>query len=189
MLSKLLWEYSKIKSINLSKEYSEPKETALKTFDIAFSKVNEKNFEDYNDIKYEDILRGRFYLFPETKINFIIRISSAFNVREKIINFAGENSLLDFGNFIANPFRFNDAKAEYLKIFDENMVLSDDNYRNKRLSFALMLDTINDDRGDKPFVFVGKKYGKDLIEYWLNKFVGKDFITVYNLGFNVILEK
>ena len=52
-----------------------------------------------------------------------------------------------------------------------------------------MLDTINDDRGDKPFVFIGKKYGKDLIEYWLNKFVGKDFVAVYNLGFNVILEK
>lgn len=189
MLSKLLREYSKLKSIKLPGEYSEPKETFLKEFELAFSKINEDNFMEYNDIRYEDVLRDQFYLFPETKINFIIPLAPIFDVRKKIINFAGENSLLDFENFIANPFLFNDAKTKYLKIFDDDIKFLDYNDKEKRLSFALMLDFMNENRGDKPFIFVSKKYGKDLLEYWFNKLIKKDFVAVYDLGFNIILEK
>lgn len=189
MLTKLLREYSKVKLINLPSQYDEPKKTKLKEFDIAFGKINADNFDELNDITYEDVLKNQFYLFPETKINFIIRLAPIFDVRKKIINFAGDDALLDFDNFIANPLLFDGVKEKYIKIFDGDIYFSNHKDKDKRISLSLMFDFMSESRMKKPFVFVSKKYGKDLLEYCFKNLIKKDFIAVYNLGFNIVLEK
>lgn len=187
MLAKLLREYSKVKTLNLPDIYSEPKETKLKEFAIAFSKINKDNFDELNDITYEDILKDKLYLFPETNINFILRINKIFKPKEKIVNFMRNNDCIyDFPAFIANklqnPTDFN--VSIFYKHYKTSEYVSDINR-----VLALMLDEISETRGDKNFVFIENKYGKDKIDLYFHRLAKIDFIPVYGLGFNILTYK
>ena len=86
MLAKLLAQYSKVQLIALPQEFSAPKETKLEEINYVLNKVNKENFYELCDIEYRDILEDRLYLFPETKINFIVAIDKMFKSYVAIIN-------------------------------------------------------------------------------------------------------
>ena len=88
MIKLLLQQYAKTKMLKLPKEFSAPKETKLEEINYVLKKVNKDNFYELCDIEYKDILDDRLYLYPETKINFIIEINKAFTPMEKIKDLA-----------------------------------------------------------------------------------------------------
>ena len=187
MLAKLMREYSKTKLLNIAKEYSAAKETKLKEFEIAFSKINEENFNELCDIEYKNVLEDRLWLFPETNINFIVFLDKVFHPLEKIKNFIGEEAIYFLNSFVANRTQPNTTESYYIiKHIREKLNLP--LKYNLEPDLKLMLDYIKETRENRSFVFVDKKYGKDLIKEFLldNKC---SFVSVYGLGFNIILEK
>ncbi|AHE95259.1 hypothetical protein IXZ18_11075 (plasmid) [Campylobacter fetus subsp. venerealis bv. intermedius] len=185
MLAKLLRQYSKVKLINLPNQYDEPRQTKLKEFDIAFSKINKDNFDELNDISYEDVLRDQLYLFPETKINFIISLDKGFKAEQKLSKIAGNDAIYDFPAFIANE-SFEPSYGSS-KAFSRYMPY--ETFDNVKTHLALMLDEMIETKGERQFVFVKNRYGKDKLTHYLTNLTKRDFITVYGLGFNIILEK
>lgn len=187
MLANLMREYSKVKLLKIADEYSAPKDTKLEEFNIAFSKVNEENFDALCDIEYKNVLEDRLWLFPETNINFIVFLDKIFKPLDKIKNFIGEEAIYHLESFIANK-ALNYTTQNFFVI--EKIVEKLNLTINRSLfeELALMLDYIKETRENRSFIFIDKKYGKDTLKEFLldNKC---SFAPVYGLGFNIILEK
>ena len=201
MLAKLLAQYSKVQLIALPKEFSAPKETKLEEINYVLNKVNKDNFYELCDIEYRDILEDRLYLFPETKINFIIAIDKMFNPIEKIKHLV-DGKVYNMPAFVANGYwRDKVDNKEYMELAskakvvkfdeadDEYKEAKDNTYAGLKSTIGLMIDCIKEEKPeDAKFVYVDNKLGKDKILDLLDK-CPKGFLPIYDLGFNIIVER
>lgn len=201
MLAKLLAQYSKVQLIALPKEFSAPKETKLEEINYVLNKVNKDNFYELCDIEYRDILEDRLYLFPETKINFIVAIDKMFNPIEKIKHLV-DGKVYNMPAFVANGYwRDKVDNKEYMELAskakvvkfdeaeDEYKEAKDNTYAGLKSTIGLMIDCIKEEKPeDAKFVYVDNKLGKDKILDLLDK-CPKGFLPIYDLGFNIIVEK
>ena len=201
MIKLLLEQYAKTKMINLPKEFSAPKETKLEEINYVLNKVNKDNFYELCDIDHRDILEDRLYLFPETKINFIVAIDKMFNPIEKIKHLV-DGKVYNMPAFVANGYwRDKVDNKEYMelaskaKVFkfdevdDEYKEAKDNTYAGLKATIGLMIDCIKEEKPeDAKFVYVDNKLGKDKILDLLDK-CPKGFLPIYDLGFNIIVEK
>jgi hypothetical protein len=201
MIKLLLEQYAKTKMINLPKEFSAPKETKLEEINYVLNKVNKENFYELCDIDHRDILEDRLYLFPETKINFIVAIDKMFNPIEKIKHLV-DGKVYNMPAFVANGYwRDKVDNKEYMELAskakvvkfdeadDEYKEAKDNTYAGLKATIGLMIDCIKEEKPeDAKFVYVDNKLGKDKILDLLDK-CPKGFLPLYDLGFNVIVEK
>lgn len=201
MIKLLLEQYAKTKMINLPKEFSAPKETKLEEINYVLNKVNKDNFYELCDIEYRDILEDRLYLFPETKINFIVAIDKMFNPIEKIKHLV-DGKVYNMPAFVANGYwRDKVDNKEYMELAskakvvkfdeadDEYKEAKDNTYAGLKATIGLMIDCIKEEKPeDAKFVYVDNKLGKDKILDLLDK-CPKGFLPIYDLGFNIIVEK
>lgn len=201
MLSKLLAQYSKVQLIALPQEFSAPKETKLEEINYVLNKVNKENFYELCDIEYRDILEDRLYLFPETKINFIVAIDKMFNPIEKIKHLV-DGKVYNMPAFVANGYwRDKVDNKEYMELAskakvvkfdeadDEYKEAKDNTYAGLKATIGLMIDCIKEEKPeDAKFVYVTNNLGKDKILDLLDK-CPKGFLPIYDLGFNIIVEK
>ena len=201
MLAKLLAQYSKVQLIALPQEFSAPKETKLEEINYVLNKVNKDNFYELCDIEYRDILEDRLYLFPETKINFIVAIDKMFNPIEKIKHLV-DDKVYDMPAFVANGYwRDKVDNKEYMELASKAKVVKfdeaddeykegkDNTYAGLKATIGLMIDCIKEEKPeDAKFVYVNNKLGKDKILNLLDK-CPKGFLPIYDLGFNIIVEK
>lgn len=201
MLAKLLAQYSKVQLIALPQEFSAPKETKLEEINYVLKKVNKDNFYELCDIEYRDILEDRLYLFPETKINFIVAIDKMFNPIEKIKHLV-DGKVYNMPAFVANGYwRDKVDNKEYMELAskakvvkfdeaeDEYKEAKDNTYAGLKSTIGLMIDCIKEKKPeDASFVYVNNKLGRDKILDLLDR-CPKGFLPVYDLGFNIIVEK
>lgn len=201
MIKLLLEQYANTKMINLPKEFSAPKETKLEEINYVLNKVNKDNFYELCDIEYRDILEDRLYLFPETKINFIVAIDKMFNPIEKIKKLV-DGKIYEMPAFVANGYwRDKVDNKEYMELAskakvvkfdeadDEYKEAKDNTYAGLKATIGLMIDCIKEEKPeDAKFVYVDNKLGKDKMFDLLDK-CPKGFLPVYDLGFNIIVEK
>ena len=201
MIKLLLEQYAKTKMINLPKEFSAPKETKLEEINYVLQKVNKDNFYELCDIDHRDILEDRLYLFPETKINFIVAIDKMFNPIEKIKHLV-DGKVYNMPAFVANGYwRDKVDNKEYMELAskakvvkfdeadDEYKEAKDNTYAGLKATIGLMIDCIKEEKPeDAKFVYVDNKLGKDKILDLLDK-CPKGFLPIYDLGFNIIVEK
>lgn len=201
MIKLLLEQYAKTKMINLPKEFSAPKETKLEEINYVLKKVNKDNFYELCDIDHRDILEDRLYLFPETKINFIVAIDKMFNPIEKIKHLV-DGKVYNMPAFVANGYwRDKVDNKEYMELAskakvvkfdeadDEYKEAKDNTYAGLKATIGLMIDCIKEEKPeDAKFVYVDNKLGKDKILDLLDK-CPKGFLPIYDLGFNIIVEK
>lgn len=201
MLAKLLAQYSKVQLLALPQEFSAPKETKLEEINYVLNKVNKDNFYELCDIEYRDILEDRLYLFPETKINFIVAIDKMFNPIEKIKHLV-DGKVYNMPAFVANGYwRDKVDNKEYMELAskakvvkfdeadDEYKEAKDNTYAGLKSTIGLMIDCIKEEKPeDAKFVCVDNKLGKDKILDLLDR-CPKGFLPVYDLGFNIIVEK
>lgn len=201
MIKLLLEQYAKTKMINLPKEFSAPKETKLEEINYVLNKVNKDNFYELCDIDHRDILEDRLYLFPETKINFIVAIDKMFNPIEKIKHLV-DGKVYNMPAFVANGYwRDKVDNKEYMELAskakvvkfdeadDEYKEAKDNTYAGLKSTIGLMIDCIKEEKPeDAKFVCVDNKLGKDKILDLLEK-CPKGFLPIYDLGFNIIVEK
>ena len=201
MIKLLLEQYAKTKMINLPKEFSAPKETKLEEINYVLNKVNKDNFYELCDIDHRDILEDRLYLFPETKINFIVAIDKMFNPIEKIKHLV-DGKVYNMPAFVANGYwRDKVDNKEYMELAakakvvkfdeadDEYKEAKDNTYAGLKATIGLMIDCIKEEKPeDAKFVYVDNKLGKDKILDLLDK-CPKGFLPIYDLGFNIIVEK
>ena len=200
MLAKLLAQYSKVQLLALPKEFSAPKETKLEEINYVLNKVNKDNFYELCDIEYRDILEDRLYLFPETKINFIVAIDKMFNPIEKIKHLV-DGKVYNMPAFVANGYwRDKVDNKEYMELAskakvvkfdeadDEYKESKDNTYAGLKATIGLMIDCIKEEKPeDAKFVYVDNKLGKDKILDLLDK-CPKGFLPIYDLGFNIIVS-
>ena len=200
MLSKLLAQYSKVQLIALPQEFSAPKETKLEEINYVLNKVNKENFYELCDIEYRDILEDRLYLFPETKINFIIAIDKMFNPIEKIKHLV-DGKVYNMPAFVANGYwRDKVDNKEYMELAskakvvkfdeadDEYKEAKDNTYAGLKSTIGLMIECIKEEKPeDAKFVYVDNKLGKDKILDLLDR-CPKGFLPIYDLGFNIIVS-
>lgn len=126
MIKLLLEQYAKTKMINLPQEFSAPKETKLEEINYVLNKVNKDNFYELCDIEYRDILEDRLYLFPETKINFIVAIDKMFNPIEKIKHLV-DGKVYNMPAFVANGYwRDKVDNKEYMELASKAKVVKFD---------------------------------------------------------------
>ena len=201
MIKLLLEQYAKTKMINLPKEFSAPKETKLEEINYVLQKVNKDNFYELCDIDHRDILEDRLYLFPETKINFIVAIDRMFNPIEKIKHLV-DGKVYNMPAFVANGYwRDKVDNKEYMELAskakvvkfdeadDEYKEAKDNTYAGLKSTIGLMIDCIKEEKPeDAKFVCVDNKLGKDKMLDLLDK-CPKGFLPIYDLGFNIIVEK
>lgn len=201
MIKLLLKQYAKTKMINLPKEFSAPKETKLEEINYVLQKVNKDNFYELCDIEYRDILEDRLYLFPETKINFIVAIDKMFNPIEKIKHLV-DGKVYNMPAFVANGYwRDKVDNKEYMELAskakvvkfdeadDEYKEAKDNTYAGLKATIGLMIDCIKEEKPeDAKFVYVNNKLGRDKMFDLLDR-CPKGFLPVYDLGFNIIVEK
>ena len=201
MLAKLLAQYSKVQLIALPQEFSAPKETKLEEINYVLKKVNKDNFYELCDIEYRDILEDRLYLFPETKINFIVAIDKMFNPIEKIKHLV-YGKVYNMPAFVANGYwRDKVDNKEYMELAskakvvkfdeadDEYKEAKDNTYSGLKATIGLMIDCIKEEKPeDAKFVYVNNKLGRDKMFDLLDR-CPKGFLPVYDLGFNIIVEK
>ena len=187
--------------INLPKEFSAPKETKLEEIDYVLKKVNKENFYELCDIEYRDILEDRLYLFPETKINFIVAIDKMFNPIEKIKHLV-DGKVYNMPAFVANGYwRDKVDNKEYMELASKAKVVKfdeaedeykegkDNTYAGLKATIGLMIDRIKEEKPeDAKFVYVDNKLGKDKLVELLSR-CPKGFLPIYDLGFNIIVEK
>lgn len=201
MIKLLLEQYAKTKMINLPQEFSAPKETKLEEINYVLNKVNKDNFYELCDIDHRDILEDRLYLFPETKINFIVAIDKMFNPIEKIKKLV-DGKVYDMPAFVANGYwRDKVDNKEYMELAskakvvkfdeaeDEYKEAKDNTYAGLKSTIGLMIDCIKEEKPeDAKFVYVDNKLGKDKMFDLLDR-CPKGFLPIYDLGFNIIVEK
>ena len=201
MIKLLLEQYAKTKMINLPKEFSAPKETKLEEINYVLQKVNKDNFYELCDIDHRDILEDRLYLFPETKINFIVAIDKMFNPIEKIKKLV-DGKVYNMPAFVANGYwRDKVDNKEYMELAskakvvkfdeaeDEYKEAKDNTYAGLKSTIGLMIDCIKEEKPeDAKFVYVNNKLGRDKMFDLLDR-CPKGFLPVYDLGFNIIVEK
>ena len=201
MIKLLLEQYAKTKMINLPKEFSAPKETKLEEIGIPLSKINKDNFYELCDLEHRDVLENKLYLYPETKINFIVAINKMFDPIkdiEKLVN----GKVYNMPAFVANGYwRDKVDNKEYMELaskagavnFDE---LNDRAKESKDITYAglkstigLIIDCIKEEKPeDAKFVYVSHKLGKDKMLDLLDR-CPKGFLPIYDLGFNIIIER
>lgn len=201
MLAKLLAQYSKVQLLALPQEFSAPKETKLEEINYVLKKVNKDNFYELCDIEYRDILEDRLYLFPETKINFIVAIDKMFNPIEKIKHLV-DGKVYNMPAFVANGYwRDKVDNKEYMELAskakvvkfdeadDEYKEAKDNTYAGLKATIGLMIDCIKEEKPeDASFVYVNNKLGRDKMLDLLDR-CPKGFLPIYDLGFNIIVEK
>ena len=200
MLSKVMSQYSKVKLLALPQEFSAPKETKLEEINYVLNKVNSENFYELCDIDYQGILEDRLYLFPETKINFILEISKVFNPIERIKAFT-EWEVYEMPPFVANGYRrdeidnpqyMNLAKQANVVNFnakDLELEMRDKSFAGLEKTIGLMIDCIKEEIPENAkFVHVTNDLGKDKLVELLGR-CPKGFLPIYDLGFNIILER
>ena len=200
MLAKLLAQYSKVQLLALPQEFSAPKETKLEEINYVLKKVNKDNFYELCDIEYRDILEDRLYLFPETKINFIVAIDKMFNPIEKIKHLV-DGKVYNMPAFVANGYwRDKVDNKEYMELAskakvvkfdeadDEYKEAKDNTYAGLKSTIGLMIDCIKEEKPeDAKFVYVDNKLGKDKMFDLLDR-CPRGFLPVYDLGFNIIVN-
>lgn len=201
MLAKLLAQYSKVQLIALPQEFSAPKETKLEEINYVLKKVNKDNFYELCDIEYRDILEDRLYLFPETKINFIVAIDKMFNPIEKIKHLV-DGKVYNMPAFVANGYwRDKVDNKEYMELAskakvvkfdeadDEYKEAKDNTYAGLKSTIGLMIDCIKEEKPeDASFVYVNNKLGRDKMLDLLDR-CPRGFLPIYDLGFNILVEK
>lgn len=200
MIKLLLQQYAKTKMLKLPKEFSAPKETKLEEINYVLKKVNKDNFYELCDIEYKDILDDRLYLYPETKINFITEINKAFTPMEKIKDLA-EWGIYEMPPFIANGYRRDEVEnPEYMKLAkqanlinfnkkDLELEINDKGFAGLEKTIGLMIDCIKEEIPEEAkFVYISHKLGKDKILDLLDRCL-KGFLPIYDLGFNIIVER
>jgi hypothetical protein len=84
------------------------------------------------------------------------------------------------------------SKAKVVKFDeadDEYKEAKDNTYAGLKATIGLMIDCIKEEKPeDAKFVYVDNKLGKDKILDLLDK-CPKGFLPIYDLGFNIIVEK
>ena len=201
MIKLLLEQYAKTKMIKLPKEFSAPKETKLEEIGIPLSKINKENFYGLCDLEHKDVLENKLYLYPETKINFIIAINKMFNPIKDIEKLV-DGKVYNMPAFVANGYWRDKvdnkdymelaSKAGAVKFDDLNdraKEISDNTYAGLKATIGLMIDCIKEDKPkDANFIYVSHKLGRDKMLDLLAK-CPRGFLPIYNLGFNIIIEK
>lgn len=201
MIKLLLEQYAKTKLLKLPKEFSAPKEIKLEEIGIPLSKINKMNFYEFCDLEYKNILESQLYLFPETKINFIVAIDKMFNPIEKIKKLV-DGKVYEMPAFIANGYwRDKVDNKEYMELASKAGVVKfdelndkakearDNTYAGLKSTIGLIIDCIKEEIPENTkFVYVDNKLGKDKMFDLLDR-CPKGFLPVYDLGFNIIVEK
>ena len=201
MIKLLLEQYAKTKLLKLPKEFSAPKEIKLEEIGIPLSKINKENFYGLFDLEYKDILENQLYLFPETKINFIISIDKVFKPVEKIEQLV-DSKVYEMPAFIANGYwRDKVDNKEYMELASKAGVVKfdelndkakesrDNTYTGLKSTIGLIIDCIKEEKPeDANFVYVSHKLGRDKMLDLLDRCT-KGFLPVYDLGFNIIIER
>ena len=201
MIKILLEQYAKTKMLKLPKEFSAPKETKLEEIGIPLSKINKDNFYGLCDLEYKDVLNNNLYLFPETKVNFIMAIDKAFTPLKKIEQLV-DGKVYEMPAFVANGYwRDKIDNKEYMELarkagavkFDDSKdrakEISDNTYAGLKATIGLMIDCMKEDKPeDANFVYVDNKLGRDKMLDLLDR-CPKGFLPIYDLGFNIIVER
>lgn len=201
MIKLLLEQYAKTKLLKLPKEFSAPKEIKLEEIGIPLSKINKENFYGLCDLEYKNILENQLYLFPETKINFIVAIDKMFNPIEKIKKLV-DGKVYEMPAFIANGYwRDKVDNKEYMELASKAGVVKfdelndkakesrDNTYTGLKSTIGLIIDCIKEEKPeDANFVYVSHKLGRDKMLDLLDRCT-KGFLPVYDLGFNIIIER
>ena len=201
MIKLLLEQYAKTKMLKLPKEFSAPKETKLEEISIPLSKINKDNFYELCDLEHKDVAENKLYLFPETKINFIIAINKAFNPIKNIEQLV-DGKVYNMPAFVANGYWRDKvdnkdymelaSKAGAVKFDDLNdraKESKDITYAGLKATIGLIIDCIKEEKPeDAKFVYVDNKLGKDKTLDLLDR-CPKGFLPIYDLGFNIIVER
>ena len=201
MIKLLLEQYAKTKMIKLPKEFSAPKETKLEEINIPLSKIDKNNFYELCDLEYKDVLNNNLYLFPETKVNFIMAIDKAFTPLKKIEQLV-DGKVYEMPAFVANGYwRDKIDNKEYMELASKAGVVKFDDsgdrakeskdmtYTGLKSTIGLMIDCIKDEKPkDANFVYVSHKLGRDKMLDLLDR-CPKGFLPIYDLGFNIIVER
>lgn len=201
MIKLLLEQYGKTKLLKLPKEFSAPKETKLEEINVPLSKIDKNNFYGLFDLTYGDILDNNLYLFPETKINFIMAIDKAFRPLEKIEQLV-DGKVYEMPAFVANGYwRDKIDNKEYMELASKAGVVKFDElndrakeskdmtYTGLKSTIGLMIDCIKEEKPeDSNFVYVSHKLGRDKMLDLLDR-CPKGFLPIYDLGFNIIVER
>ena len=201
MIKLLLEQYAKTKMLKLPKEFSAPKETKLEEISIPLSKINKDNFYGLCDLEHKDVAENKLYLFPETKINFIIAINKAFNPIKDIEHLV-DGKVYNMPAFVANGYwRDKVDNKEYMELAskagavkfddlnDRAKESKDITYAGLKATIGLIIDCIKEDKPeDANFVYVDNKLGRDKMFDLLDR-CPKGFLPIYDLGFNIIVER
>lgn len=201
MIKLLLEQYAKTKMLKLPKEFSAPKETKLEEISIPLSKINKDNFYELCDLEHKDVAENKLYLFPETKINFIIAINKAFNPIKDIEHLV-DGKVYNMPAFVANGYwRDKVDNKEYMELAskagavkfddlnDRAKESKDITYAGLKATIGLIIDCIKEDKPeDANFVYVDNKLGRDKMLDLLDR-CPKGFLPIYDLGFNIIVER
>ena len=77
MLKEILAEYSFTKNLRIDPLYAHAQELKLKELELILNKINKGNFNEYNNITYNDFVRDKLYNIPESNFNFFSKITNA----------------------------------------------------------------------------------------------------------------
>lgn len=187
MLNELLNEYAMLKNLNIAKDFSKPKEIKLQECQVFLNKITPDNFNKLNNLNYRDVLVNKLYMFPETDINFIIRVPRIFDVKNKLIKME-KDSIFTLGKFIANENLW--SSDETKNFFKNYLSINDEEYTKSSFLnlFFMLIDEIKADISGRAFVFLDKKYGEPLVKKFIKNYCNNEFRAFYKLGFNIIIE-
>ena len=197
MLTEMFNQYMQLNEITLDPQFESAKEPKLKELDIAFRNINTNVLEnrEINDLTYEKILKLRAYLFPETKINFIIILPKEFLNQSKLTS---RKDYIELERFIPNleyKFDFDETRKKFVQPPSEGSIPKEIFFtQDKRVkAFEVLIEWINELRAEdeeiaeKNIYRLNKKYGKDILEKFFEHLNRKTpYILAYDLGYNII---
>ena len=188
MLKEILAEYQFVKTLHIDPLYAQAQELKLKELELVLDKINKENFNEYNDITYNDFIRDRLYNIPESRFNFISKIPRGTNLKKL--------KVFETTPFVPNPCMTDNAYGWSTSRLLE-MLLRD---KPKLLKLAEFMDSsirynyklilyfydilINDSVYD---MLVKREINTILLKdpvYLKPTF--KDFNCIYGLGFNIL---
>ena len=197
MLAEILNQYMQLNEITLDPQFESAKKPKLQELNIAFRNINTNVLEnrEINDLTYEKILKLRTYLFPETKINFIIILPKEFLNQSKLTS---RKDYMELERFIPNleyKFNFDETRKKFVQPPSEGSIPKEIFFtQDKRVkAFEVLIEWINELRAEdeeiveKNIYRLNKKYGKDILEKFFQYLNRKTpYILAYDLGYNII---
>lgn len=187
MLNAVMSQYARINNLKMPSMFREPIDIKNKELNIILSKINPFNIKEYNDIRYRSVLEDKMYLYPETGINFVIRVPKSLDVIKKIKKdpkFEGAWGELEFWPNIDYP------EKDPTELGRLRRSVGNGYSRESLKGMLLLFDEIREYQKGKKFIFLDRKYGEKFINNFLNEGdKNSPFAVFCGLGFNVIINE